>query len=31
VVGGILIAMYGFAMMVSPLPQGDPQHGDPLH
>ena len=26
VVGGILIAIYGFAMMISPLPQGDPQH-----
>jgi TRAP-type C4-dicarboxylate transport system permease small subunit len=26
VVGGILIAIYGFAMMVSPLPHGDPQH-----
>jgi TRAP-type C4-dicarboxylate transport system permease small subunit len=26
VVGGILIAVYGFAMMVSPLPQGEPQH-----
>jgi TRAP-type C4-dicarboxylate transport system permease small subunit len=26
VVGGILIATYGFAMMISPLPQGDPQH-----
>ena len=27
VVGGILIAVYGFAMMISPLPQGEPQHG----
>jgi TRAP-type C4-dicarboxylate transport system permease small subunit len=26
VVGGILIATYGFAMMVSPLPHGDPRH-----
>jgi TRAP-type C4-dicarboxylate transport system permease small subunit len=26
VAGGILIAIYGFAMMVSPLPHGDPQH-----
>lgn len=26
VVGGILIAVYGFAMMLSPLPQGEPQH-----
>ena len=26
VVGGILIAVYGFAMMISPLPQGEPQH-----
>ena len=26
VVGGILIAVYGFAMMISPLPHGDPQH-----
>ncbi len=26
VVGGVLIAVYGFAMMISPLPQGDPQH-----
>ena len=26
VIGGILIAVYGFAMMVSPLPQGEPQH-----
>jgi TRAP-type C4-dicarboxylate transport system permease small subunit len=26
VVGGILIAIYGFAMMISPLPHGDPQH-----
>jgi TRAP-type C4-dicarboxylate transport system permease small subunit len=26
VVGGILIAIYGLAMMVSPLPHGDPQH-----
>ena len=26
VVGGILIAVYGFAMMVSPLPEGDPLH-----
>jgi TRAP-type C4-dicarboxylate transport system permease small subunit len=26
VVGGILIAVYGFAVMVSPLPQGEPQH-----
>jgi TRAP-type C4-dicarboxylate transport system permease small subunit len=26
VVGGILIAVYGFAMMVSPLPEGDPIH-----
>jgi TRAP-type C4-dicarboxylate transport system permease small subunit len=26
VVGGILIAVYGFAMMISPLPQGELQH-----
>jgi TRAP-type C4-dicarboxylate transport system permease small subunit len=26
VVGGILIAVYGFAMMISPLPRGEPQH-----
>ena len=26
VVGGILIAIYGLAVMISPLPQGDPQH-----
>jgi TRAP-type C4-dicarboxylate transport system permease small subunit len=26
VVGGILIAVYGFAMMVSPPPQDAPQH-----
>jgi TRAP-type C4-dicarboxylate transport system permease small subunit len=26
VVGGILIAIYGFAVMISPLPQGDPLH-----
>jgi len=26
VVGGILIAVYGFAMMISPPPQGDPLH-----
>jgi TRAP-type C4-dicarboxylate transport system permease small subunit len=26
VVGGILIVLYGFATMISPLPQGDPQH-----
>ena len=26
VVGGILIAVYGIAMMISPLPQGEPQH-----
>jgi len=26
VVGGILIAVYGFAMMISPLPQGEPTH-----
>ena len=26
VIGGILIAVYGFAMMISPLPQGEPQH-----
>jgi TRAP-type C4-dicarboxylate transport system permease small subunit len=26
VVGGILIAVYGFAMVLSPLPQGEPQH-----
>ncbi len=26
VVGGLLIATYGFAMMISPLPHGDPQH-----
>jgi TRAP-type C4-dicarboxylate transport system permease small subunit len=26
VVGGILIAVYGFAMMISPPPQGEPQH-----
>jgi TRAP-type C4-dicarboxylate transport system permease small subunit len=26
VVGGVLIAVYGLAMMISPLPQGEPQH-----
>ena len=26
VVGGMLIAIYGFAMMVSPRPEGEPQH-----
>ena len=26
VVGGILIAVYGFAVMLSPLPQDQPQH-----
>jgi TRAP-type C4-dicarboxylate transport system permease small subunit len=26
VVGGLLIAVYGVAMMISPLPQGEPQH-----
>src|SRR6201995_5074304 len=26
VVGGLLIAIYGLAMMFSPLPQGEPQH-----
>ena len=26
VVGGILIAVYGLAVMVSPLPRGEPQH-----
>ena len=26
VVGGILIAVYALAMMISPLPQGEPQH-----
>ena len=26
VVGGILIAVYGFTMMISPLPPGEPQH-----
>ena len=26
VVGGILIAVYGFAMMISPLPRGEPPH-----
>jgi len=26
VVGGILITIYGVAMMISPLPHGDPQH-----
>ncbi len=26
VVGGILIAVYGFAMMISPPPRGEPQH-----
>ena len=26
VVGGILIAVHGFAMMVSPPPQGEPEH-----
>jgi len=25
-VGGILIAVYAFAMMISPLPRGEPQH-----
>ena len=26
VVGGVLIAIYGFAMMISPRPEGEPQH-----
>ena len=26
VVGGLLIVIYGFATMISPPPQGDPQH-----
>jgi TRAP-type C4-dicarboxylate transport system permease small subunit len=26
VIGGVLIAVYGFAMMISPLPQGEPLH-----
>ena len=26
VIGGVLIAVYGLAMMISPLPQGEPQH-----
>jgi TRAP-type C4-dicarboxylate transport system permease small subunit len=26
VAGGVLIAVYGLAMMISPLPQGEPQH-----
>jgi hypothetical protein len=26
VVGGILIAVYGFAMMIAPPPQDQPQH-----
>lgn len=26
VVGGLLVATYGFAMMISPLPHGNPQH-----
>jgi TRAP-type C4-dicarboxylate transport system permease small subunit len=26
VVGGLLIAVYGFAMMISPLPREEPQH-----
>jgi TRAP-type C4-dicarboxylate transport system permease small subunit len=26
VVGGILIVIHGFTTMISPLPQGDPQH-----
>ena len=26
VVGGILIAVYGFGVMISPLPHSDPQH-----
>jgi TRAP-type C4-dicarboxylate transport system permease small subunit len=26
VVGGVLIAVYGVSMMMSPLPQGEPQH-----
>jgi TRAP-type C4-dicarboxylate transport system permease small subunit len=26
VIGGILIVIYGFVTMISPLPQGDPQH-----
>ena len=26
VVGGILIAVYGFAMMISPLPRGESPH-----
>jgi len=26
VVGGILIAVYGLAMLISPLPQGEPKH-----
>src|SRR5437899_402547 len=27
VVGGVLIAVYGFAAMLSPLPRGEPLHG----
>ena len=30
VVGGILIALYGLAMMISPLPEGESQHWDNL-
>ena len=26
VVGGVLIAIYGFVMMISPRPEGEPQH-----
>jgi TRAP-type C4-dicarboxylate transport system permease small subunit len=26
VIGGVLIAVYGLAMMISPLPQGEPLH-----
>ncbi len=26
VVGGVLIAIYGLAMMIAPLPRGEPQH-----
>ena len=26
VVGGVLIAVYGFAMIISPRPEGEPQH-----
>jgi TRAP-type C4-dicarboxylate transport system permease small subunit len=30
VVGGILIALYGLAVMISPLPEGESQHWDNL-